>query len=116
MEDRQKRWLEKGYTKEQIENHLHFERRKSKESRERRKKSNEKNKEIIAKVKSDLLGKTFETGYAKNTILSIRPSTDGIGFWFKTLKQFKDGSEGEFRYFSWFADYSLKSFLEEINH
>jgi len=109
-EDRQKFWLEKGYTQEQIDNHLCFERRKSKESRERRKRNNEKNTEIIAKVKNDLLGKTF-----KNIkILSINPTTDGKGFWYKIFKTFKDGSEGNFRYFYYFDDYSKKEFLKDI--
>lgn len=111
MRDRQKYWLEKGYTKEQIENHLRFERRKSKESREKRKRNNEKNKDLIAKIKSDLLGKTF----GNITISSIRPTTDGIGFWYKIHKTFKDGSEGDFRYFYHFDDYNKKEFLENTN-
>lgn len=110
MKDRQKHWLEKGYTKEQIENHLRFERRKSKESREKRKRNNEANKDIIEKIKSDLLGKTFDG----KTILSIRPTTDGVGFWYKVHRIFKDGSEGDFRYFTHFDDYNLESFLEEM--
>jgi hypothetical protein len=107
---RQKNWLEKGYTKEQIENHLRFERRKSKESREKRKRLNEKNKKVIAQVKSDLLGKTFDN----RTFLSIKPTVDGIGFWFKYHRVFKDGSNGDFRYFSYFDEYTLKSFLENL--
>ena len=110
MKDRQKYWLEKGYTKEQIENHLRFERQKSKESREKRKRNNEKNKELIEKIKLDLLGKTFDN----QTILSIRPTTDGVGFWYKMHKVFKDGSEGDFRYFRHFDDYTLKDFIEEL--
>ena len=110
MKDRQKYWLEQGYTQENIENHLRFERRKSKESRDRRKRNNEKNKELIQKIKSDLLGKTFDG----RTYLSIRPTTDGAGFWYKLHRTFKDGSNGDFRYFRHFDDYSLKSFLEEI--
>ena len=108
--NRQQYWLEKGYTKEQIENHLRFERRKSKESRERRKRNNVKNSKVIAQVKSDLLGKTFDG----KTILSISPTTDGKGFWFKMHRVFKDGSEGDFRYFYHFDDYNLKEFLENI--
>lgn len=110
MRDRQKIWLEKGYTPEQIENHLKFERRKSKESRDRRKRNNESNKEIIQKIEADLLGKTFDG----KTILSIRPTTDGRGFWYKVHKIFKDGSEGDFRYFTHFDDYELKSFLKDM--
>lgn len=108
--NRQEFWLEKGYTKEQIENHLKFERRKSKESREKRKRNNEKNKELIEKIKSDLIGKTFDG----KTILSISPTTDGRGFWFKTHRVFKDGSEGEFRYFTYFDEYTLESFKEDL--
>lgn len=110
MRDRQKAWIEKGYTAEQIENHLRFERRKSKESNEKRKRNNEKNKEVIQKIKSDLLGKTFEG----KTILSISPTTDGKGFWFKMHRVFKDGSEGDFRYFYHFEEYSLETFLEAL--
>jgi len=63
--DRQEYWLNKGYTKEQIECHLVGEREKAKQSRERRKKNNEKNKEIIKQIKDDLLGKTFKSGNLK---------------------------------------------------
>lgn len=107
---RQAYWYGKGYTHEQIENHLSFERYKSKQSRERRKINNEKNKEIIAKIKDDLLGKTFDD----IKILSINPTTDGKGFWYKTHRTFKDGSDGEFRYFYSFDDYTLKEFLEYL--
>lgn len=87
---RQEYWLSKGYTQEQINNHLSFERHKAKKSRELRKCNNEKNKELIIKIKSDLLGKTVDG----KTILSISPSVDGKGFWFKMHRLFKDGSEG----------------------
>lgn len=108
--NRQEHWLKKGYTQEQIENHLCFERRKSKESRERRKRNNEKNEKIIATIKSDLIGKTF----GKIKILSINPTTDGRGFWYKIHRTFNDGSEGEFRYFYHFGDYNKKEFLKDI--
>lgn len=106
--NRQEYWIDKGYTKEQIENHLRFERQKSKESRERRKKNNENNKETIQKIKSDLLGKTF----GSITYLSIRPTTDGAGFWYTFHRVFKDGSSGNFRHFYHFDNFSLKEFLE----
>lgn len=112
MKDRQKHWLEKGYTKEQIENHLRFERRKSKESREKRKRNNKKNKDLISQIKKDLLGKTFDN----KTILSIRPTTDGVGFWYKIHRTFKDGSEGDFRYLYHFDEYDLNSFLDDIDY
>lgn len=107
MKDRQNYWIEKGYTKEQIENHLRFERMKSKQSREKRKRNNQKNKDIIEKIKSDLLGKTFEN----ITVLSIKPTTDGIGFWCKITRSFKDGSSGKFRYFYHFEDYNKEEFI-----
>ncbi len=108
--NRKELWLGKGYTQEQINNHLSFERRKSKESRERRKRNNVKNSKVIAQIKSDLLGQTF--GNFK--VLSISPTTDGKGFWFKMHRMFKDGSEGEFRYFFHFDGYSKKEFLENV--
>ena len=110
MKNRQQFWIEKGYTKEQIENHLRFERRKSKESRDKRKKNNDKNKQIIEIIKSDLLGKTFDG----KTILSISPTTDGVGFWFKFHRVFKDGSKGDFRYFYHFDGYKKEEFLENL--
>src|SRR4030042_5069165 len=97
--NRQEYWKSKGYTDEQIQSHLSFERFKNKQARERNKKNNESNKEIIAQIKEDLLGKTFKTDYRSNTILSIRPTNDGRGFWFKTNTVFSDKSHGEFRYF-----------------
>jgi len=106
--NRQEYWFNKGYTQEQINNHLSFERRKSKESRERKKRNNISNKELIDKIKNDLLGKTFDN----IKILSISPTTDGKGFWYKIHQTFKDGSKGEFRYFFHFDGYSKKEFLE----
>jgi len=107
---RQQFWKEKGYTQEQINCHLEWERQKSKEARERRKRNNEKNKELIKQIKSDLLKKTF----GNDTILYIRPTNDGIGFWYKTHKKFSDGSEGEFRYFCHFEDYKKEKFIEDL--
>lgn len=109
---RQEYWKEKGYTKEQIEVHLDFERRKSKESRDRRKKNNKENGELIKKIKNDLLNQQFDNGHAKSKVLRISPSTDGRGFWCKNLVTFKDGSEGEYRVFCYFDDYSLRNFME----
>jgi len=42
MSKRQQHWLDKGYTQEQIEVHLSWERRKSKEARERKRKTTKK--------------------------------------------------------------------------
>ena len=103
---RQEKWLELGYTEEQIKNHREFEARKSKTSRERRNKNNEQNRAIIKKVKEEILGKTFGGG----KIISIRPSVDGLGFWFKINRKFDDGSEGDFRYFCYWSDYKLENF------
>ena len=109
-------WKEQGYDDEQIEVHLRFERRKAKEQRERRKKNNEGNKDLIKKIKSDLLGKTFKSENEKLevVILKIRESDDGKGFWFKYNKKFSDGNDGEFREFSYFEEYSLKEFLRNL--
>ena len=109
---RQENWIERGYTPEQIENHLKFERYKSKEARERKKKNNENKQEIIKKIKDDLLGKTFE----KITILKINETNDGIGFWYHTFRKFPDGSEGKFRYFYHFDDYDYKEFIKNISY
>lgn len=114
MSKRQDYWLKKGYTKEQIQNHLSFERYKAKQSRERKKKNNEKNKELIEQIKNDLLGKTFKLSRMDVKILSINPSVDGVGFYFKMNKKFNDGSEGEFREFSHFDDYNKKEFIKYL--
>ena len=60
MRNRQEIWKLRGFSQEQIENHLSFERYKAKKIRERRKKNNEKNKQVIAKIKKDILKKTFD--------------------------------------------------------
>ena len=114
--DRQEYWLKKGYTKKQIECHLDFERVKAKQSRERRKKNNEKNKELITQIKKDLLGNTFDVGRLKAEILSISPSVDGAGFYYKAHKTFKDGSDGVFREFSHFECYDKKEFIKYLNY
>jgi hypothetical protein len=114
MKSRQEKWLEKGYTKEQIENHLTFERHKSKLARERRKENNKKNLEQINDIKADLLGITFDYSYKKIRVTKISPSIDGKGFWFKYTTEFKDGSKGEFRQFSFFDDYSCLSFMKDM--
>lgn len=116
MSKRQDYWLEKGYTKEQIENHLSFERYKAKQTRDRKKKNNEKNKEIIEQIKNDLVGKTFDSGRLKVKILSISPTIDGVGFWFKMIKTFKDGSQGEFKEFSHFENYNKEEFIEYLKY
>jgi hypothetical protein len=109
---RQEKWLEKGYTKEQIETHLQFERHKSKLSREKRKRLNEQNKEIINIIKKDLLGITFNVVNGQIEVLKISPSTDGVGFWYKYKTTFKDGSSGEFRQFFDFDGYKYDDFVE----
>ena len=113
---RQEYWKSKGYTDENIQNHLQWERRKSKESRERRKKNNAENKELIKQIKNDLIGKTFYSYENKIeiNILSVNESVDGAGFWFKYNKKFSDGSSGEFREFSYFEEYNLKEFLNYL--
>lgn len=114
---RQEYWLKKGYTKEQIENHLRSERIKSKISREKRNKQNEKNKELIKQIKKDLVGNTFTIiGEAKIKILSIIPTVDGVGFWFKMNKTFSDGSSGDYRYFHDFSGYSKKEFIKYLKY
>ena len=110
--NRQEFWKDKGYTKEQIECHLSFERRKSREARKRKKKNNENNQELIKKIKEDLLGKTFEN----ITILKINETNDGIGFWYHTFRTFSDGSKGKFRYFHSFDDYDCKDFIKNISY
>lgn len=110
MKDRQKYWLDNGYTKEQIENHLRFERRKSKESRDRKKRNNEKNKELIKAIKDDLLGKEFDN----KKIITISPTVDGKGFYYKVHCKYEDGSEGDFRYFYPFGGYNKQEFIEDI--
>jgi hypothetical protein len=110
--NRQEHWKEKGYTQEQINNHLRFERAKSKESRERRNKNNLQNKEIIEKIKGEILHKTFYSTSKTVFIEKISPTVDGKGFYYKYMKRFKDGSEGYFREFMFFDDYSLENFTE----
>lgn len=109
-------WKNKGYTNEQIENHLIFERRRAKEQRERRKKNIEPNKELVKQIKKELIEKTFksENERLEVVILKIRESDDGLGFWFKYNKKFSDGSQGEFRDFNYFTEYNKKEFLKYL--
>jgi hypothetical protein len=116
MSKRQEYWLKQGITKQGIENHLYWERKKAKESRDRKKKNNEKNKELIKQIKNDLLEKEFEVGDRKFKVLSVNPSVDGIGFWWKCLITFNDGSNGEFRYFYDFNGYNLKKFKKWLKY
>jgi len=111
---RQEFWLKKGYTKENIECHLNFERRKAKESRKKRKSNNLKNKDLIKQIKKELLGNTFKQGDLEVKILSIRPSVDGKGFWYKMNKKFSDGSSGDFRQFSYFSEYNELEFVKYL--
>lgn len=125
---RQEHWRKQGITEEGIQNHLYWERKKSKEARERKKKNNEDNKELIKQIKKDLLGQTFKiievnndkilvsANYSEIKILSINPSVDGLGFWYKINKKFSDGSEGEFRYFYDFKGYSKKEFITWLKY
>ena len=108
---RQKRWLELGYTRQQIDNHLEYERYKAKQARERQKRNNEKNKESIKRIKKEVLHKTFKTKFCDSTVLSISPTIDGTGFWSKIHKKFRDGSEGDFRSYTRFDEYSLDEFI-----
>lgn len=114
--NRQEYWKSKGYTEEQIQNHLQFERRKAKESRERRTKANEKNKDLIKQIKEDLVGKTFHIGNQVVKILSIRPTVDGIGFYHTIHKTFSDGSSGNFRSFSDFEGYNKEEFIKWLGY
>lgn len=114
--NRQERWREKGITEEQIQNHLKFEQYKAKQYRDKKKKNNEKNKEIISKITSDIVGKTFDFKHKKVTVLSISPTSDGQGFFFKVTKKFNDGSEGEFREFSHFDEYKKEEFIKYLGY
>jgi len=113
--NRQEYWKSKGYTNENIENHLKFERRKAKESRERKRRNNEVNQNLIKQIKNDLVGKVFNIDKNIITVLSISPSVDGVGFWHKIHKTFSDGSSGEFRYFYDFNGYSKKEFIKWLH-
>jgi hypothetical protein len=120
--NRQEYWKSKGYTDENIQNHLKFERRKSKESRERKKRNNLENKDVIKKIKEDLLGKTFVrkvgvgSKYISTKILSINPTVDGVGFWYKINKTFSDNSSGDFRYFYDFYNYNKEEFIKQLSY
>lgn len=116
MSKRQDFWKKLGYTQEQINCHLEYEREKAKEMRDRKKKNNEKNKELIKQIKNDLIGKTFEFKRIKVKVLYVRPAIDGVGFWFKTKKTFSDGSEGNFKGFSHFDDYNKEEFIEYLKY
>lgn len=110
MSKRQDYWKEQGYTKEQIQIHLEWERGKSKERRERGKRNNLKNQALIKQIKNEILYKTF----GRTTILKISPTNDGVGFWFTVHKKFSDGSEGDFRYFYRFSDYKKYDFIKDL--
>lgn len=105
---RQERWREKGYTQEQIENHLRFERSKSKVSREKRNKNNKKNKEVIEQIKKEMLCKTFNNCY----VISINPTVDGKGFYYKYRKTYGTNLVGDFKDFVHFDEYSLEKVKE----
>jgi hypothetical protein len=113
---RQEYWKDKGYSQDQINIHLNFEKRKSKESRERRIKNNLKNKDLISCIKQDLLNKTFDIGKLNVKVISISPSVDGIGFWFKAIKNFSDGSSGVFREFYDFNGYTKEEFVKWLGY
>lgn len=116
MSRRQDYWKKQGYTEEQIKNHLEYERHKAELVREKKDKNNEKNKNLIKQIKEELLGKTFNLGYVVVKILSIRPTVDGVGFWYKINKTFNDGSEGEFRQFYDFDGYNKKEFIKLLEY
>ena len=109
-EDRQTYWRGLGYTTEQIENHLRFERYKSKLSREKRNKNNLKNKELIEQIKKEMLYKTINKCY----VISINPTVDGKGFYYKYRKTFGDGSVGDYKDFFDFESYSLENINEYL--
>ena len=112
--NRQEKWKKLDYTDEQIENHLRMERYKAKQAREKRQLNNIKNQEIIKQIKRDLIDKTFIDNRCSNKILSISPTVDGVGFWFKVQKIFSDNSSGNFRYFERFSGYSKKQFIKDL--
>jgi hypothetical protein len=112
MSRRQEYWKKQGYTEEQIRNHLNFQNQKAKKVRERKKKNNEDNKFLIGQIKKDLLNKTFNTDRSTSKILSINPSVDGVGFWYKVHRIFSDKSEGDIRYFHYFEGYNKKEFVK----
>lgn len=116
MKTRKEKWLEKGYTEEQIENHLQFERYKSKKSRERRKVNNEKNKELINEIKKDLLGITFKFQRREVTVKSIRPTVDGEGFFYSYESVYSDGSKGTEKMFYHFDDYKYEKFVHYLRY
>ena len=111
---RQEYWKSKGYTDEQIKIHLEWERRKAKESRERKKKNNEKNRELIKEIKENLVGEMLTKGKMIVVVLSIRETTDGVGFWIKIRKTFPDKSSGEFRYFHRFDEYDFNELIDNL--
>jgi len=112
MSKRQEYWKKQGATDEKIQNHLEWERGNSKRARERKKRNNEKNQELIKQIKIDLLGKTFEY----KMITKINETNDGVGFWWHCFHKFPDGSSGNFRYFYRFEDYSLEDFKKDIKY
>jgi len=114
---RQEKWKKLGYTEEQIKNHLKYERRKGKDARERKKRNNICNQEIIKQIKKDLIGNTFYDN--RNTsikVLSISPTTDGTGFYFKIYRIFNDESKGKFKYFESFDEYNKSKFIKNLNY
>lgn len=111
---RQEAWKKLGYTDEQIQTHLEWERTKVKESRERKKRNNEKNRELIKQIKKDLVGEILTKGKMIVVVLSIRETTDGVGFWAKIKKTFSDKSSGEFRYFYRFDEYDRNKIVDNL--
>lgn len=111
MRNRKQKMKELGYTDEQIENHYKYARYKAKIVRDERKRNNEKNKEVIYKMKKELLNKKFIQNNRTSEVISLRPSVDGRGAWVKVHKTFPDGSEGNFRDFIHFDDYNKKEVI-----
>ena len=112
--DRQQYWRDKGYTQEQIENHLRFERAKSKQSRERRKANNEKNKKLIDEIKTLFLDVEYKYNGKSFRIFRIAQTVDGKGFWYNVTKKYKDGSSGNFHEFTHFEDFNAREFRENM--
>ena len=108
MTCRQERWKELGYTEGQIENHLQYERDKAKVRRNRSKKNNLENQDIIQRIKKDILGLKSGNG---NEIIRIAPTNDGLGFYYH-LKQ------GEYKtsYFMRFEEYNQKEFTNDLKY
>jgi hypothetical protein len=97
MSKRQDLWKKQGYSQETINNHLEWEREKTRKAREVNKANQDINKKVISTIKKELLNKEFH-GFK---IVKINPTNDGQGFWFHCLK-----GEKKVRDYCSFYDYT----------